>query len=38
MCQVFSNIANYDQVRHDLHELIQYEKLLKVGCSFYTKA
>ncbi|MCU4398354.1 DUF6088 family protein [Acinetobacter junii] len=38
MRQDFSDIANYDQVGRALRELVQDEKLLKVGYGIYTKA
>ena len=38
MRQDFSDIANYDQVGRALRELVQDEKLLKVGYGLYTKA
>jgi hypothetical protein len=38
MRQDFSDIANYDQVGRALRELVQDEKLLRVGYGLYTKA
>ena len=38
MRQDFSDISNYDQVGRALRELVQDEKLLKVGYGLYTKA